>query len=77
MISAYYWNRTLGASGQSTAADDIPVVGSVFYLKSGARARLVDRSGTMVIVEVEKRHSDWIQWTEVKARIQGEVMPAS
>jgi hypothetical protein len=34
--------------------EDVPPVQSVFDLKSGARAKLVDRSGSMVIVEVEK-----------------------
>jgi hypothetical protein len=33
---------------------DIPAIDTVFYLKSGARARLIDRSGSMVIVEIEK-----------------------
>ena len=49
---------------------DIPPIRTVFYLKSGAQARLVDRSGSMVIVEIEKRRSDWIEWSEVKARIR-------
>jgi hypothetical protein len=49
--------------------EDIPPVKSVFELKSGARATLVDRSGSMVIVEVEDYRSDWIEWSEVKARI--------
>jgi hypothetical protein len=34
--------------------EDVPPVQSVFDLKSGARAKLVDRSGSVVIVEVEK-----------------------
>ena len=49
--------------------DDIPPIKSVFELKSGARAKLVDRSGSMVIIEVEDYRSDWIEWSEVKARI--------
>ena len=49
--------------------EDIPPIKSVFELKSGARAKLVDRSGSMVIVEVEDSRSDWIEWREVKARI--------
>jgi len=49
--------------------EDIPPITSVFELKSGARAKLVDRSGSMVIVEVEDYRSDWIEWNEVKARI--------
>ena len=48
--------------------EDIPTIGSLFYLKSGVRAKLVDRSGSMVIVEIEKRCSDWIEWSELKAR---------
>ncbi len=53
--------------------DEIPDYGrhieSVFDLKSGARAKLVDRSGSMVIIEIDKYRSDWIEWSEVKARI--------
>ncbi|HWN58261.1 MAG TPA: hypothetical protein VNO74_09185 [Methylomirabilota bacterium] len=48
---------------------DIPPIQTVFDLKSGARARLVDRSGSMVIIEVEKSRSDWIERSEVKPRI--------
>jgi hypothetical protein len=48
--------------------EDVPPVLSVLDLKSGARAKLVDRSGSMVTVEVEEC-SDWIEWREVKARI--------
>jgi hypothetical protein len=51
------------------AVDDIPPLYGVFDLKSGARAKLVDRSGSMVMIEVEKYRSDWIEWSEVKARI--------
>ncbi len=51
------------------AGEDIPPIKSVFDLKSGARAKLVDRSGSMVIVEVEDYRTDWIEWSEVKARI--------
>jgi hypothetical protein len=71
MISiADYWSRALMlAEKMQVLADDIPPVKSVFELKSGARAKLVDRSGSMVIVEVEERRSDWIEWREVKARI--------
>lgn len=50
--------------------EDIPAIGSVLLLKSGVRALLVDRSGSMVIVEIEKRRSDWIEWSEIKARIR-------
>lgn len=49
---------------------DIPPLYSTFLLKSGVRARLIDRSGSMVMVEVEKHRSEWIEWTEVKARIE-------
>jgi hypothetical protein len=42
---------------------------SVFDLKSGARAKLVDSSGSMVNIEIDKYRSDWIEWSEVKARI--------
>ena len=54
------------------AGEDIPPIKSVFDLKSGARAKLVDRSGSMVIVEVKEYRSDWIEWSEVKARIAAE-----
>jgi phage baseplate assembly protein gpV len=30
---------------------------------------LVDRSGSMVTVEVQQYRSDWIEWSELKARI--------
>ena len=71
MISiADYWSRALMlAEKMQTIADDIPPIKSAFNLESGARAKLVDRSGSMVIVEVEERRSDWIEWREVKARI--------
>jgi hypothetical protein len=41
----------------------------VFDLKSGARAKLVDRGGSKVIAEVGKRRADWIEWGEVEPRI--------
>lgn len=65
-----YWNQAIKlAEKMQVIRDDIPPVKSVFDLKSGARAKLVDRSGSMVIVEVEDCRSDWIEWSEVKARI--------
>jgi len=68
--SAYYWNRTAQQEEKvQFAGDDIPTMESVFDLKSGARAKLVDRSGSMVIIEIDKYRSDWIEWSEVKARI--------
>jgi len=45
------------------------MIESVFDLKSGLRAKLVDRSGSMVIIEIDKYRSDWIEWSAVKARI--------
>jgi hypothetical protein len=57
------------AEKMQIVGEDIPPIQSVFNLKSGARAKLVDRSGSMVIVEVEDYRSDWIEWSEVKARI--------
>ena len=56
------------ARGQ-VVGDDIPMIESVFDLKSGARAKLVDRSGSMVIIEIDKYRSDWIEWSAVKARV--------
>jgi hypothetical protein len=64
-----YSKRLTYAGNTQPVGDDIPPVESVFHLKSGARARLVDRSGSMVIIEVEKYRSDWIEWSEVEARI--------
>jgi hypothetical protein len=65
-----YWSRALMlAEKMQVLADDIPPIKSVFNLKSGARAKLVDRSGSMVILEVDDNRSDWIEWREVKARI--------
>ena len=69
-LNADYLKRAIDqAEKTQIVGEDIPPVQSVFDLKSGARAKLVDRSGSMVIVEVEKYRSDWIEWSEVKARI--------
>jgi hypothetical protein len=69
-VNRDYLNRAnIPAEKTEIVSDDIPPVKSVFDLKSGARAKLVDRSGSMVIVEVEEYRSDWIEWSEVKARI--------
>jgi hypothetical protein len=65
-VNPDYWKRV---EKMQIVGEDIPPVKSVFELKSGARAKLVDRSGSMVIVEVEAYRSDWIEWSEVKARI--------
>ena len=68
--SAYYWNRTAQQEEKTrSVGDEIPTIESVFDLKSGVRAKLVDRSGSMVIIEIDKYRSDWIEWSEVKARI--------
>ena len=53
-ISSDYFKRLVNAANGQVVGEDIPPVKSVFELKSGARARLVDRSGSMVIVEVER-----------------------
>ena len=68
-LSPDYFRRLVNAANTLVVGEDIPPVKSVFDLKSGVRARLVDRSGSMVIVEVEDYRSDWIEWSEVKARI--------
>ena len=68
-ISADYLRRL---EKMQIVGEDIPPIKSVFDLKSGVRARLVDRSGSMVIVEVEGYRSDWIEWREVKGRIASE-----
>jgi hypothetical protein len=68
-ISPEYFKRLINAGNMQVVGEDIPPVKSVFELKSGARARLVDRSGSMVIVEVEHYRSDWIEWREIKERI--------
>jgi hypothetical protein len=64
-----YFKRLMNARNTQVVGEDIPPIESVFHLKSGARAKLVDRSGPMVIVEVDDYRSDWIEWSEVKARI--------
>ena len=74
-ISPDYFKRLVNAGNMQVVGDDIPPVKSVFELKSGARARLVDRSGSMVIVEVQEYRSDWIEWSEVKARIAATARP--
>lgn len=53
---------------QVLIVDRIPPLYSVFDLKSRARAKLVDRSGSMVINEIGKHRSDWIKWSEVELR---------
>ena len=68
-ISPDYFKRLVQADKTRIVGEDIPPVTSVFDLKSGVRAKLVDRSGSMVIIEVEHHRSDWIEWREVKARI--------
>ena len=68
-ISADYFNRLVNAANTHVVGEDIPPLKSVFDLKSGVRVKLVDRSGSMVIVEVEDYRSDWIEWSEVKARL--------
>jgi hypothetical protein len=59
----------MNAGTTQVVGQDIPPIQTVFDLKSGVRARLVDRSGSMVIVEVQEYRSDWIEWREVKERI--------
>jgi hypothetical protein len=68
-ISPDYFRRLMNAGHTQVVGEDIPPIQSVFDLKSGVRAKLVDRSGSMVIVEVQEHRSDWIEWREVKARI--------
>lgn len=68
-ISADYFKRLVNAANAQLVGQDIPPLKSVFDLKSGVRATLVDRSGSMVIVEVQEYRSDWIEWSEVKERI--------
>ena len=68
-INPEYFRRLVNAGNTQVAGEDIPPIKSVFDLKSGVRAKLVDRSGLMVIVEVQDYRSDWIEWSEVKARI--------
>ncbi len=69
-VNPDYLNRAnVPAEKMQVVGEDIPPIKSVFDLKSGARAKLIDRSGSMVIVEVEEHRSDWIEWSEVRARI--------
>ena len=69
-IHPEYWKRAMEQIGKmQVVGTDIPPIQTIFDLKSGVRARLVDRSGSMVIIEVEKRRSNWIEWSEVKPRI--------
>ena len=69
-VTPDYLKQAIELAGKMRiVGEDIPPIKSVFELKSGARAKLVDRSGSMVIVEVEDYRSDWIEWSEVKARI--------
>jgi hypothetical protein len=69
-ISSDFWKRAIEQPEKTEIVGDaIPPVESIFELMSGARAKLVYRSGSMVIIEVEKSRSDWIEWSEVNARI--------
>jgi hypothetical protein len=69
-IHPEYWRRAMEQMGKMlVVGTDIPPIQTVFDLKSGVRAKLVDRSGSMVIIEIEKSRSDWIEWSEVKPRI--------
>ena len=68
-ISPDYFKRLVNAANTQVVGADIPPIKSVFDLKSGVRAKLVDRSGLMVVIEVRDCRSDWIEWSEVKARI--------
>jgi hypothetical protein len=68
-ISPDYFKRLVQGEKARIVGDDIPPITSVFDLKSGVRAKLVDRRGSMVIVEVEHHRSDWIEWREIKERI--------
>ena len=53
-IHPEYWKRAMEQMGKmQVVGTDIPPIQTVFDLKSGARARLVDRSGSMVIIEVQ------------------------
>jgi hypothetical protein len=64
-----YLKRLTYAENTQVVGEDIPPIESVFDLKSGVRAKLVDRSGSMVIVEVHEYRSGWLEWSEVKGRI--------
>jgi hypothetical protein len=68
-LSPDYFRRLMNAGTTQVVGQDIPPIQTVFDLKSGVRARLVDRCGSMVIVEVQEYRSDWIEWREVKERI--------
>ena len=64
-----YFRRLMNAGNTQVVGEDIPPIESVFDLKSGVRAKLVDRRGSMVIVQIQEYRSDWIEWSEVKPRI--------
>jgi hypothetical protein len=68
-ISPDYFKRLVNAANTQVVGEDIPPIESFFDLKSGVRAKLADRSGSMVIVAVDHYRSDWIEWSEVKERI--------
>ena len=74
-ISPDYFKRLVNASNIQVVGAYIPPITSVFDLKSGVRAKLVDRSGSMVIIEVEHHRSDWIEWREIKERIATKATP--
>jgi hypothetical protein len=69
MINVDYLKQLTNAGNTQVVREDIPPIKSVFELKSEVLAKLIDRSGSMVLIEVEKSRSDWIEWSEVKPRI--------
>lgn len=68
-LSPEYLKQLTDAANSQVVGNDIPPLESFFDLKSGVRAKLVDRSGSMVIIQVQEYRSDWIEWREVKARV--------
>lgn len=68
-LSPEYLRQLTDAANSQVVGNDIPPLESFFDLKSGVRAKLVDRSGSMVIIQVQEYRSDWIEWREVKARV--------
>jgi hypothetical protein len=68
-LSPDYFRLLVNAGPLHVVGEDIQPIASIFDLKSGVRAKLVDRSGSMVIVEVQGYRSSWIEWSEVKERI--------
>jgi hypothetical protein len=72
-LSPDYFKRLMNAGNTQVVGEGIPPIKSVFDLKIGVRAKLVDRSGSMVIVEVQECRSDLDRMERGQEKDRGKV----